>query len=222
MKNVSCLAVFCGSRSGNSSVYSAAARELGQGMCERGISLVFGGGGTGIMGELADTLLKTDGKVTGVMPHFLFEREVGHKGITELVKVDTMHVRKEIMYKRADGFVVLPGGLGTLEECFEVITWKQLRLHKKPIVLLNIDDCWKNLAALVKDVVRAGFAHDHIDDLFTIVNNVDDVFTVLDEAPDPNQLLLNGILKFKRFNMYLLALDKVETYCPHRIYDDWK
>ncbi|PPR58849.1 MAG: hypothetical protein CFH07_00546, partial [Alphaproteobacteria bacterium MarineAlpha3_Bin6] len=78
------------------------------------------------------------------------------------------------------------GGLGTLEECFEVIAWKQLRLHKKPIVLLNIDDYWKNLATLVKDVVRAGFAHDNVDDLFTIVNNVDDVFTVLDEAPDPN------------------------------------
>ncbi len=186
MKNVSCLAVFCGSKSGNSSVYSSAARELGQGMSDRGISLVFGGGGTGIMGELADTLLKTDGKVTGVMPHFLYEREVGHKGATELIKVDTMHVRKETMYKRADGFVILPGGLGTLEECFEVIAWKQLRLHKKPIVLLNIDDCWKNLATLVKDVVRAGFAHDNIDDLFTIVNNVDDVFTVLDEAPDPN------------------------------------
>jgi hypothetical protein len=186
MKNVSCLAVFCGSKSGNSSVYSAAARELGQGMCDRGISLVFGGGGTGIMGELADTLLKTDGKVTGVMPHFLYEREVAHKGATELIKVDTMHVRKETMYKRADGFVILPGGLGTLEECFEVIAWKQLRLHEKPIVLLNIDDCWKNLATLVKDVVRAGFAHDNVDDLFTIVNNVDDVFTILDEAPDPN------------------------------------
>ena len=152
MKNISCLAVFCGSRNGKANLYSAAAQELGEEMHARGIDLVYGGGSTGIMGELANTLLNKGGRVTGVIPHFLYEREVGYENVTELIKVDTMHIRKQIMYDRADGFVILPGGLGTLEECFEVIAWKQLKLHNKPIILLNIRNCWDNIAALVEEI----------------------------------------------------------------------
>lgn len=182
MKNISCLAVFCGSLSGKSNLYSAAAQELGEEMNTRGIDLVYGGGSTGIMGELANTLLAKGGKVTGVIPHFLYEREVGHQNVTELIKVDGMHIRKQTMYERADGFVILPGGLGTLEECFEVIAWKQLQLHNKPIIFLNIRNCWDNIPALVESVVQAGFVHDDIGNLFKIVNDVMGVFSALDEA----------------------------------------
>ena len=183
MNTISSLAVFCGSKSGNSAVYTSAARELGEEMGERGIGLVFGGGRAGIMGEIADTILAKGGQVTGVIPHFLDALEVGHEQATELIRVDSMHVRKKTMFERADGFVILPGGLGTLEECFEVIAWKQLQLHNKPIVILNIEDCWRNLAALVEDIVHAGFAHARLTDLFTIVDNVRDVFTALGETP---------------------------------------
>ena len=169
--------------------YSSAARELGKEMVARKISLVFGGGSVGIMGELANSILSRGGQVTGVIPHFLDALEVGHKHATELIKVESMHVRKETMFKRADGFVILPGGLGTLEECFEVIAWKQLKLHSKPIVVLNIEDYWQNLAALVEDIVEAGFAHSKVTDLFTIVDNVRDIFTVLEGAPETGRIV---------------------------------
>lgn len=189
MKNVSSLAVYCGSKSGNSRAYSSAAQELGKEMAARRINLVFGGGSVGIMGELANSILSRGGQVTGVIPHFLDALEVGHKHTTELIKVESMHIRKETMFKRADGFVILPGGLGTLEECFEVIAWKQLKLHSKPIVVLNIEDYWQNLAALVEDIVDAGFAHSKVTDLFTIVDNVRDIFTVLEGAPETGRIV---------------------------------
>ena len=182
MKNISSLAVFCGSRRGKSKLYYVTAKQLGEEMVMRGIDLVYGGGSTGIMGELANTLLKNGGKVTGVIPHFLHEREVGNENVTELIKVDTMHVRKQTMYDRAEGFVILPGGLGTLEECFEVISWKQLKLHKKPIILLNVGGCWNNLNSLVESIVEAEFVHEDVNELFTIVDDVKGVFSALDEA----------------------------------------
>ena len=182
MKNISCLAVFCGSLSGKSKHYTAAAKQLGEEMHLRGIDLVYGGGSTGIMGELATTLLENGSKVTGVIPNFLYEREVGKENVTELIKVDTMHVRKQTMYDRAEGFVILPGGLGTLEECFEVISWKQLKLHKKPIILLNVGGCWNNFNGLIESIVQAEFVHENINELFTIVDDVKGVFSALDEA----------------------------------------
>lgn len=194
MTNVSSIAVYCGSKVGASPAYAEAARALGRGMVERGIELVFGGGRVGIMGEVADTVLNGGGKVTGVIPHFLDKLEVGYEKSTELIKVDNMHIRKQTMFSRADAFAILPGGLGTLEECFEVVTWKQLRLHSKPIVVLNIEGCWDKLGGLVDDIINAGFAHEKISDLFTMVETAEDVFTAIENAPDPEPIVLTDHL----------------------------
>mgnify|MGYP001226221674 CR=1 FL=1 len=186
MTDVSSIAVYCGSRVGALPAYAEAARDLGRCMVTRGVDLVFGGGRVGIMGELADTILEGGGKVTGVIPHFLDQLEVGHEGVTELIRVDNMHSRKATMFTRADAFVILPGGLGTLEEFFEVVTWKQLQLHQKPIVVLNVAGCWSRLTELTSDIVTAGFAHEKIANLFTVVETVDDIFQVINQVPTPD------------------------------------
>ena len=186
MTNPYSIAVYCGSRVGASPAYADAARDLGRGMVARGVDLVFGGGSAGIMGELADTILRGGGKVTGVIPHFLDELEVGHKNVTELIRVDNMHIRKATMFSRADAFVILPGGLGTLEEFFEVVAWKQLNLHKKPIVVLNVSGCWSRLTELTNDIVMAGFAHENIANLYSMVETVDDIFRVINATPIPD------------------------------------
>ena len=194
MANVSCIAVYCGSKAGTSPAYVEAARELGRGMVARGVDLVFGGGRVGIMGEIADTILEGGGKVTGVIPHFLDELEVSHEKVTELIRVDNMHIRKATMFNQADAFVILPGGLGTLDEFFEVVTWKQLQLHRKPIVVLNVAGCWSRLTELASDIVTAGFADDKITNLFAMVETVDDIFQVIRAAPNPERRSLEDRL----------------------------
>ena len=186
MTKLCSIAVYCGSRVGASPAYTDAARDLGRDMVARGVDLVFGGGSAGIMGELAAPILRGGGKVTGVIPHFLDELEVGHKNLTELIRVDNMHIRKATMFGRADAFVILPGGLGTLEEFFEVVAWKQLNLHQKPIVVLNVAGCWSGLTDLTNDIVMAGFAHENIADLYSMVETVDDIFRVISEALIPD------------------------------------
>ena len=183
MTHVSSIAVFCGSRIGALPAYAEAARDLGRGMVVRGVDLVFGGGRVGIMGELADTILEGGGNVTGVIPHFLDRLEVSHETVTELIRVDDMHIRKATMFRRADAFVILPGGLGTLEEFFEVVTWKQLQLHQKPIVVLNVAGCWSRLAELTSDIVTAGFAHEKITNLFVMAETIDEIFQHISDAP---------------------------------------
>ena len=145
MKNIKTIAVYCGSRAGSIGVYKDTARELGRQLAERDIHLVFGGGRIGLMGEVADQVLANGGKVTGIIPHFLNELEVAHQGVTELITVDNMPERKHLMFSKSDAFVILPGGLGTLEECLEILTWKQLLLHKSPIVILDVEGYWKTL-----------------------------------------------------------------------------
>lgn len=133
------------------------ARELGRLLAERGIGLVYGGAQVGLMGEVADACLAAGGDVTGVLPAGLFSREVPHRGLATLHEVPTMHERKQLMYDLADGFVALPGGLGTLEELAEVATWGQLGLHAKPVVLLDVDGFWDPLVAQLDRMVDAAF-----------------------------------------------------------------
>jgi len=133
------LCVFCASSSGRDPVYAAAARELGATLAARNIRLVYGGGSVGLMGELADAVLANGGSVTGVVPYALWGREVGHRGLDDLRIVDTMHERKAVMAELSDAFIALPGGLGTLEEIFEIWTWGQLGLHAKPCGFLNVN-----------------------------------------------------------------------------------
>jgi uncharacterized protein (TIGR00730 family) len=173
------LGVFCGSRTGAAPVFAQTAERLGRCLAERDVGLVYGGGGIGLMGVLATTVLEHGGRVTGVIPDFLMRREVGDPGVTELVVVDSMHDRKRRMFELADAFAVLPGGLGTLDEAMEIITWRQLGLHDKPVAVLNVAGYWAGLEALLAGVIEGGFADAAIRDLFLVVDQVDDLLDAL-------------------------------------------
>ncbi len=156
--------VFCGSLSGARSTYEVAARELGTQLAQRGITLIYGGGHVGLMGAVADAALSAGGHVVGIIPEHLMRPEIAHQNLTELVVVDSMHTRKRQMAERADAFVVLPGGYGTLEEMFEMITWLQLQLHAKPIGALNASGFFEPLLALIQHSAQEGFIRpDHWD-----------------------------------------------------------
>ena len=138
--------VYCGSSSGAGTAYLAMARELAKEIARRNIRLIYGGASIGLMGEVADTVMSEGGKVTGVLPRNLFRQEVPHNGLTELIEVDSMHERKALMVELADGFIALPGGMGTIEELFEVLTWAQLSLHNKPCGVLNVEGYYDHLS----------------------------------------------------------------------------
>ncbi|MFM7760845.1 MAG: TIGR00730 family Rossman fold protein [Burkholderiaceae bacterium] len=151
------LCVYCGSAAGHDPVYAKAARELGLAIAQRGMSLVYGGGHVGLMGIVADGALAAGAKVTGVIPAALMDSEVGHTQLTELRVVKDMHERKALMAELADGFVALPGGIGTLEELFEVITWLQLGYHRKPVGLLNTQGFYDDLLRMLNKQRDTGF-----------------------------------------------------------------
>jgi uncharacterized protein (TIGR00730 family) len=151
------ICVYCGSSAGNSIRFTDAARELGSMMATRGIGLVYGGGNVGLMGVIADEVLKCGGTVTGVIPHALLRKEVGHHGLTQLHVVKDMHERKAMMAELANGFIAMPGGFGTLEELFEMLTWSQLGFHDKPIGLLNVDGFYDRLIVFVQELATQGF-----------------------------------------------------------------
>ncbi len=180
---ISSLGVFCGSSSRVAAVYREAAAALGVAIAARGWRLVYGGGRIGLMGLLADAALAAGGEVVGVIPEFLRGLEVAHTGLSELRVVPTMHDRKRAMFDLADAFVVLPGGLGTLDETIEIVTWKQLGLHDKPLVLIDIGGFWKGLRTLVDDIVREGFAHPEHAGLWRTAGSIEEAFAVLSDAP---------------------------------------
>jgi len=156
------ICVFCGSNSGASPVYAEAARALGETLAERGLGLVYGGGNVGLMGVVADAALAAGAEVIGVIPRALVAREVAHLGLTELRVVGSMHERKALLSELADGFIALPGGIGTLEEWFETWTWAQLGLHAKPFGLLDVAGYYEQLLRFLDHVVGEGFIHpDH-------------------------------------------------------------
>lgn len=183
MPSISSLCVYCGSRTGASPVYRKAAEALARDIAARGVRLVYGGGRVGLMGVIADAVLAAGGRVTGVIPRHLQDVERGHQGLADLVVVETMHERKWRMSELADGFVVLPGGLGTLDETFETVTWKQLGLHDRPIVIADIDGYWAPLRALLEHTIGEGFATPGSAGLATFVDSVADVFPALEAAP---------------------------------------
>ncbi|HUO43740.1 MAG TPA: TIGR00730 family Rossman fold protein [Burkholderiales bacterium] len=149
--------VFCGSNIGASEVYAAAARDLAHAVAARGMRIVYGGGNVGLMGVLAEAALAAGVPVTGVIPHALLEREVGHRGLVDLRVVDSMHERKALMAELADAFVALPGGLGTYEETFEMLTWGQLGIHRKPCGILSVAGFYDSLMVFLDHAVAAGF-----------------------------------------------------------------
>lgn len=149
--------VYCASNDGVRPEYLEAARQLGTLIAQRGSALVYGGGGSGLMGTLADATLAAGGEVIGVMPHALVQREAAHQGLTALHVVDSMHERKALLAELADAFVALPGGLGTLEELFETWTWAQLGVHHKPVGLLNVAQYWQSLVTMLEHMEAEGF-----------------------------------------------------------------
>lgn len=157
MTTLTSVAVFCGSRFGADPAYEAAAVEVGRTLAERGITLVYGGGRVGLMGAVADAAITAGGEVVGVIPRSLDEREVAHAGLTELHVVETMHERKAIMADRADAFLALPGGMGTLEEITEQWTWTQLGIHAKRSAFYDVGGFWRPLSSLVDSMVETGF-----------------------------------------------------------------
>lgn len=160
MKKIKSVAVYCGSSMGTNEIYQKQAIEFAKELVKRDIALVYGGASVGLMGTVADTVLSLGGKAIGVIPSLLEEREISHKNLTELYRVDTMHQRKSKMIELADGFVAMPGGYGTLEEYSEVFTWSQIGLHTKPCGLFNINNYWQPLIDMTNKMADEGFLHE--------------------------------------------------------------
>lgn len=194
MTDIRSLCVLCGSHEGNDPAYRRAAVRLGQLMAKRGVRLVYGAGSIGLMGVIADAVIDAGGEVIGVIPDFLVRYEVGHSRLTDLVITDSMHERKRRMFEMADAFVVLPGGLGTLDETFEIVTWKQLRLHDSPIIILDVNGYWSPLLALVHATIRGGFAHPAIAELIAVAETPEQLFEMLETAPLPKEEVLTSHL----------------------------
>lgn len=173
------IAVFCGSSDGAQKVYKEVAAELGKELANRGITLVYGGASVGVMGALADSVLRNGGDVIGVIPRLLEEREISHKKLSKLYVVDTMHERKAHMSELADGFIVLPGGPGTLEEFFEIYTWAQIGIHQKPCGILNINNYFKLLFELLDHMIDQKFLQERFRSLTIIENKPEDLLDKL-------------------------------------------
>ena len=185
MSQVQSVAVFCGSSAGNDPAYGAAATALGLGLAKAGLGLVYGGGGIGLMGMVARAAHAAGGKVTGVMPEFLKLRELPQLDGGELIVTDSMHSRKNRMFALSDAFVILPGGLGTLDEMFEILTWRQLGLHDKPILICDIIGSARAWVATIDAAVETGFAKPTIRGFFEVLQGVPAVLDRLRELPAP-------------------------------------
>lgn len=185
------LCVFCGSNRGKRPEYAQMAQALGSEIAARGWALVYGGSSIGLMGTLADAALAAGGEVIGVLPRGLFRREVAHTGLTRLYEADSMHERKSLMVELADGFVALPGGFGTCDELFEVVTWAQIGLHHKPIGLLDVCNFFAPLLAMVAHMAEEGFLH-----------NAHRSLLLRDESP-------------------AALLDRLEAYTPPTLPEKW-
>jgi uncharacterized protein (TIGR00730 family) len=172
MPRIRSIAVFCGSQQGNDPAFAEAAQALGRGLAETGIRLVYGGGRIGLMGVLADAALGAGGEVVGVIPEFLMRREVAHRGVTQMLSADSMHGRKQRMFELSDAFVSLPGGLGTLDETIEIITWRQLGLHHKPVLVCDVAGSARPLLGAIEAAIARGFASPQSRALFEVLDGV--------------------------------------------------
>lgn len=175
MNKINKLAIFCGSKTGTNPLYKQHAEELGNIIAERKIELIYGGGRNGLMGIAADTVMQNGGIVRGVIPQVLLDWEHQHESISELVVVEDMHVRKRKLYELCDAAIILPGGFGTLDELFEILTWNQLSIHDKKIFILNSDGFYTHLLAHLEMLMIEGFLYGKLDEQFTVINNPEEL-----------------------------------------------
>lgn len=179
MQTISNICVYCGSAEGDDQRYAAAAESFGRALARAGVGLVFGGGSCGLMGATARATLNAGGRVTGIIPSFLDEREIALQGITELILVDDMHTRKRLMFEKSDAFVALPGGVGTLEELTEQLTWIQLGRHTKPLVIADVAGFWRPLLTLFAHMHNSGFIREGYDVRYMVAERVEDILPMI-------------------------------------------
>lgn len=183
--DIRALCVYCGSSSQVRDSHLQAARDLGRLAAEAGVAIVYGGGRVGMMGAVAAGAQQAGGRVVAIIPQHLEDLEAGNRAASEYLVVDSMHARKQLMAERSDAFCALPGGLGTLDETFEIVTWRQLKLHDKPVILVNIDGYWDPLLRLVEHQTREGYLRGGSAGLFQVVERVDQVLDTAAAAPRP-------------------------------------
>lgn len=176
---ITSLAVFCASKSGKNPIYETHARAIGQGLAAARVKLVYGGGSVGLMGTVADACLKHGGLVTGIIPEVLLQWEQYHKGLTELLVVPDMHVRKRTLYEQCDAALILPGGFGTMDELFEMLTWNQLKIHEKKIFLLNSAGFYDGLIQHLQQLEKEGLLYDRLEDRVVICTHPEQVMALL-------------------------------------------
>ena len=191
LNTLSRITVFCGSSNGSEKIFTETAFALGQKLADQKIVVVYGGASIGVMGAVADGCLKNNGQVIGIIPKFLSTKEIAHYNLTELITAETMHERKLKMHDLADGFIILPGGIGTLEEFFEILTWAQLGLHKKPIAVLNTANYYKDLLEFIQNMADKGFLKTIHKQLILVSENADDLLEKMRsyQAPDLGQFI---------------------------------
>jgi uncharacterized protein (TIGR00730 family) len=173
------VAIFCGSRTGLNPLFESHTRELGAILAKHGITIIYGGGNKGLMAAVANASLEANGKVIGIIPQLLTDFEHQHHGLTELTVVDTMHTRKQMLYERSDAAIILPGGYGTLDEVFEMLTWNQLSIHNKKIFFLNSGGFYDHLIAHIAEMHKEGFLYDHPEEKMTILKAPADIIPYL-------------------------------------------
>lgn len=186
MSHLKSICVFCGSNKGLLPAYETQAKKLGKLMVENQFRLIYGGGKIGLMGVIADEIMQSGGEAVGVIPKFLAEKEVAYLGLTELITVSSMHERKTIMSELADAFIIMPGGIGTFEEFFEILTWRQLKLHHKPIGILNVDHYYDALLQFLDHAVTQKFFHQESRDFILTANQADEIFQLMHKALSEN------------------------------------
>jgi uncharacterized protein (TIGR00730 family) len=179
MMKIQSIAIFCGSKAGNNPLYAEHAITLGEILAAKGVTLIFGGGKNGLMGAAADSAMKQGGKVRGVIPQVLMAWEHQHENISELLVVEDMHVRKRKLYELCDAALILPGGFGTLDELFEILTWNQLSIHDKKIFILNSAGFYDHLLAHLKTLADEGFLYGDLPEKFTVINSPEEITEML-------------------------------------------
>ena len=179
---ISSVCVFAGSNNGNNTSYCKVAEDLGRSLANSGITTIYGGGSSGIMGSLANGVIKNDGEIVGIIPRFLENTEITNQNLSNLIITETMHERKNFMYKKSSAFIALPGGIGTMDEVCEILTWKRLQLHEKPVIFLNVNEFWTPFLNLLLELEKTGFLVNHLKSLFSVVENTDQIMSLLLES----------------------------------------